>query len=363
MRGRLSTAARRSARLYIRRMSRRRQCARAISAAVLLGAGAWLAPVAARAADSAVVFMYHRVGEPQYPSTNIRPDQLDAQIAELKSGRYAVLPVPEIVRRLAAHEALPDRAIGLTVDDAYESFYRNGWPRFRAAGLPVTLFVATGAVGNPSMMSWDQIREIASQGATIGAHSAAHPHMVKLGVARSRADLARSNAKFKAELGAVPKLFAWPYGEYGLALKPLLAEAGYSAAFGQHSGAIGPGADFDYLPRFALNERYGDIDRFRLAANTLPLPVRGVTPPDPTLGARDNPPAVGFTVVDGVRGLGRLRCYFEGQPAKIQRLGDDRIEVRFDAAFPVGRSRLNCTMPAGGGRWRWFGTQFYVPPN
>ncbi len=346
------------ARAYIRRMSRRRQCARALAA--LLALTALLPAATARAADSAVVFMYHRVGEPEYPTTDTRIDQLEAQIAELTSGRYAVLPVPEIVRRLAAGEALPDRAIGITIDDAFESFYRNGWPRFHAARLPVTLFVATGAIGNPGMMSWNQIREIAAQGATIGAHSAAHPHMTALGPTLARADLAKSKAAFAAELHAAPTLFAWPYGEYALALKPLLAAFGYTAAFGQHSGVIGPGADFAYLPRFALNEHYGDIDRFRLAANALPLPVRGMTPADPALVPHGNPPAVGFTVADGIARLDRLHCYLNGVPARLQRLGDRRIEVRFASPFPPGRSRLNCTMPAEGGRWRWLGTQFVV---
>jgi peptidoglycan/xylan/chitin deacetylase (PgdA/CDA1 family) len=347
-------------RAHNKSFARRRHPAHTVAAAMALAGATWLAAAPARAGESAVVFMYHRFGDRAYPSTDIRLDQLDAQIAELKSGRYAVLPVPEILRRLAARAALPDRAIGLTVDDAYESFYRNGWPRLKAAGLPVTLFVATDAIGHPGMMTWDQIREVKAAGATIGAHSAAHAHMVALGAERAGADLVRSNARFKAALGAAPTVFAWPYGEYALALKPLLTETGYVAAFGQHSGAIGPGADFAYLPRFALNEHYGEMGRFRLAANALPLPVRGVTPTDPTLGPRGNPPAFGFTVVEGVTRLDRLRCYFDGRTARLQRLGERRIEVRFEAPFRPGRSRINCTMPADGRRWRWFGTQFYV---
>ncbi len=340
-------------------MRRCRQPGRAIALlALALTLGFAAGP--AHAAESAVVFMYHRFGDHTYPSTNLTLEQLDAQIAELKSGLYTVLPVPEIVRRLKTRASLPERAIGLTVDDAYESFYRNGWPRLKAAGLPVTLFVATDAIGHPGMMTWDQIREVAGAGVTIAAHSAAHGHMVAMGVEKARADIARSNSAFKAELGGVPSLFAWPYGEYGLALQKLLTEAGYAAAFGQQSGAIGPGADFSYLPRFAMNEHYGEAGRFRLAANTLPLPVRGITPTDPTLSRSDNPPAFGFTVADEVSRLDRLRCYFDGETARLQRLGERRIEVRFEAPLPPGRSRINCTVPADGGRWRWFGMQFYV---
>ena len=31
------------------------------------------------------------------------------------------------------------------------------------------------------------------------------------------------------------------------------------------------------------------------------------------------------------------------------------MEVLFDGPFPPGRARLNCTAPAEGGRWHWFG--------
>jgi hypothetical protein len=45
----------------------------------------------------------------------------------------------------------------------------------------------------------------------------------------------------------------------------------------------------------------------------------------------------------------------------VERLGDNRIEVRFMKPLPKSRTRLNCTLPAGEGRWYWFGYQFYVP--
>ena len=115
------------------------------------------------------------------------------------------------------------------------------------------------------------------------------------------------------------------------------------------------------LPRFAMNEDYGDMGRFRLAVNALPLPVTDVTPADPLVGAA-NPPAMGFTVAGDIKGLDRLSCFMshEGR-ARLERLGERRFEVRVAKPFPKGRTRLNCTMPAEDGRWRWFGRQFYIP--
>jgi peptidoglycan/xylan/chitin deacetylase (PgdA/CDA1 family) len=322
------------------------------------------AGVPAWAADSAVVFMYHRFGETAYPTTNIRIEQFESHIKELKNGKYAVLPLPEIVAALREKRSLPDNAVALTVDDAFASVYTEAWPRLKAAGLPFTLFVATDPIDGRTagMMSWDQVRELAGSGVTIGAHTASHGHMPERSMAENTAEIEKSNARFKAELGGVPGLFAYPYGEMSRAIGALAEKSGYRAAFGQHSGVAWTDGNFYYLPRFALNEHYGDLDRFRLAARALPLPARDIIPADPMLGPGNNPPLFGFTVAEEVaKGAARLECYVSSQgKARIERL-DRRIEVRMPRAFAPGRGRINCTMPARDGRWRWFGMQFYIP--
>jgi len=143
-----------------------------------------------------------------------------------------------------------------------------------------------------------------------------------------------------------------------------VAEAGFTTAFGQHSGVVHKDTDPYFMPRFAMNEAYGDVARLRLAANAMPLRVRDVTPADPLLTSANNPPFFGFTVFgDALDGLSALNCYASGQGrARIDRLGRSRIEVRFQRPFPAGRVRINCTMRATKGRWRWYGMQFFVPP-
>jgi peptidoglycan/xylan/chitin deacetylase (PgdA/CDA1 family) len=321
---------------------------------------AFLSPPPAEAADSAVVFMYHRFGESTSPSTNIRIEQFEAHLKELAEGGYKVLALPAILSALKRGEALADKTIALTIDDAYLSVYGTAWPRLKAAGLPFTLFVATDPIDRKlrNYMNWDQIRELAKAGVTIGSQTARHLHMADASARANAADLKKSNARFVAELGVTPKLFAYPYGEASLAAKTLVIAEGFAAAFGQHSGVVHPKADFFYLPRFALNEAYGNVDRFRLAANALALPVSEITPRDPLL--TDNPPAFGFTVDPGLKQINRLACYHGGQgKLPIERLGQ-RIEVRPKLAFRPGRTRINCTMPGPGKRWRWFGMQFYV---
>lgn len=334
-------------------------------AVVALAAAGWAAapPSVALAENSAVVLMYHRFGEGKYPSTNITIAQFEAHIRELKSGAYTVLPVPEIIEALRLGTPLPERTVGITIDDAYLSVYTEAWPRLKAAGLPFTLFVATGPLDRklPDYMTWDNLREMAGAGVTIGHQTASHLHMAKASAERNGRDIARADGRFRANLGIRPKLFAYPYGEAGLAVEKLVRGADFAAAFGQHSGAAGGTDDPYYLPRFAMNEKYGDLARFRLVANTLALPVTDVVPADTVITGL-NPPAIGFTVIGNVKGLQRLTCFasHEGR-ATVERLGTNRIEVRVKTPFPKGRTRLNCTMPAKDGRWRWLGRQYYVP--
>ena len=318
---------------------------------------------AAFAADSAVVFIYHRFGEGTYPSTNITIEQFEAHLQELKSGDYAVLPLPQIIAALREGKELPERAVAITIDDAFFSVYTAAWPMLKAAGLPLTLFIATEAIdgGGKSYMTWDQVRELMQQGVTIGSQTETHLHMPLADAETIRADLVRSNARFLDELGIVPKLFAYPYGEASLDVQDAVRAAGFTVAFGQHSGVLHGKEDFFYLPRFAFNETFGNIERVRLAANALPLPVKDLTPRDILLQKDDNPPNFGFTVEGEIPDLDRLNCYASNQGiGQLERLGERRFEVRLAEPFPKGRARINCTLHTRDGHWRWYGRQFYI---
>lgn len=314
--------------------------------------------------SAATVIMYHRFGEQDYPSTNVRIEQLEAHVRELASGTYNVLPLERIVDAFRAGHDLPANAVAITIDDAYLSTYTEAWPRFRDAGLPFTIFVATDPVddGLANFLTWDQLREIRDGGGAIGHHTASHLHMVGASDERIWGEIRKASERYRQELGEIPRLFAYPFGEASRDVRDKIVKAGFTAAFGQHSGVAHQGADRFYLPRFPLNENFGSLERLRLAATALPLPVIDVTPLDFFLTR--NPPHFGFTVSSGVESLERLSCYTspdDGGPARVQRLGERRIEVRVDRPFPPGRARFNCTLPTREGRWRWFGMQFYVP--
>jgi poly-beta-1,6-N-acetyl-D-glucosamine N-deacetylase len=319
------------------------------------------------AAADAVAFMYHRFGESAYPSTNVRLEQFDAHLDHLAQAGYTVRPLEWIVARLNAGEALPDRTIAITIDDAYLSIYTEAWPRLRARGWPFTVFIATDPVdqGLPAHMSWDQVRELHEQGVTFANHSATHDHLVRRRPdenhadwrARVRADIERAQRRLIGELGSAPMLFAYPFGEYSLDLAEIVRGLGY-VALGQHSGAIGPLSDRRALPRFPMAEAFADIDEFRSKAASLALPVIEHEPWDPVVTDPSQAPRLTFRLADSDARLSELSCF----ASRVGRIAVEAIEgetrvftTRSPEPLPRGRSRYNCTAPSSEpGRFYWF---------
>ena len=54
-------------------------------------------------------------------------------------------------------------------------------------------------------------------------------------------------------------------------LKKLLKELGFKYAFGQHSGVIDETKDLWELPRFPINEKYGNLKRFKTLIENIAL--------------------------------------------------------------------------------------------
>jgi len=323
--------------------------------------------------DEAVVLMYHRFGDDRYPTTNIRVEQLEAQLDFLESHGYRVVPLADVVAAIRGDGELPDRAVAITVDDAYRSVYTGGYPRFRQRGMPFTVFVATDPVdgGQADFMTWDEMREMAEHGVTFANHGATHDSVIEVRgeegrsawLARVRADVSKGARRLGEELRPLPGVFAYPYGEYDESTAGVIADLGL-IAFGQHSGAIGPSSDRRALPRFPMAEAFADIGEFAVKVASRPLPVARVKPWDPV--TTDRRPRIEITLSATDARLDRLTCFVSGQGAVdvvwLEPRG--RFAVAPAKDLPAGRNRVNCTAPtAEGGRFYWFSHPWVVRPE
>ena len=309
--------------------------------------------------NSLAVFVYHRFGENNYPSTNVKMSQFKKHLEELTKNNYNVVSTEEIVDALINNRDLPEKTVALTIDDAFSSIYKKAWPLLREKRLPFTIFVSTGPVesGSKDYMNWEQIKEMANSGVTIGHHTKNHFHLVGKKKETIISEIEEASNDFLKNLGYVPSTFAYPYGEYSSEIKQITKNY-FKAAFGQQSGALYNGIDIFELPRFSLNENYGDLKRFKFAANSYGLKIKNVLPESKVI-TDTNPPLLGFTLLDDLEDS--IRCYpSHNIKADLIKLGNKRIEVRFDKAFPKGRTRINCTINDNK-KWRWSGFQFLNP--
>lgn len=310
----------------------------------------------------AVILMYHRFGEDRYPATNIRVEQFEEHLAYLQDNGFTVLPLPEVIDRFESGEPLPPRTVVITVDDAYSSALTVARPMLAAADMPWTLFVTTDQPDRQlgDFMSWDDIRELdADPMVTIGHHSGAHHHMPDHDAATNRHDIERANARFEAELGYVPDLIAYPFGEYSDAVLAVIREFDFRAGFGQHSGVAHPQEARLELPRFAMNENWGRMDRFEERVDTKPLPVSEIRPAD-SLVVDNNPPELSFALTDSAVQASQVGCFPSGGVDAVIERDGRRVTVVPQSPFRPGRARINCTAPYGDGSFRWFGRQFVV---
>ena len=313
--------------------------------------------------SSATVFMYHRFDEFKYPSTNIKSEQLKKHLIFITSNKYNIITNSTILSNIESNKQFLPKTISFTIDDAFLSFYQHGWPIFKKYKIPVTLFISTDVIDELhwNYMSWDNIRSFIAEGGSVGLHSASHAHLPLKNIDQVENDLTKSMKRFKEELGFIPDVFAYPYGEASNDIQTLLKKLGIKYAFGQHSGLIHNKSDLYYLPRFSLNENYGDIERFIFLANLKPLIVENFIPNEIFL-TKNSMQNIEFDILSKID-IEQLNCFSNSDGSwsslNIDSYTKNRVSLKLDKPFLSGRGRLNCTIKKND-EWLWFGHQFTI---
>ena len=70
------------------------------------------------------------------------------------------------------------------------------------------------------------------------------------------------------------KFFSYPFGEYSIEFKKIIKDLGFKYAFGQHSGVIDDTKKFVRTSKIPINEKYGEVKRFKTLMKTLPLNLK-----------------------------------------------------------------------------------------
>ncbi len=214
-------------------------------------------------------------------------------------------------------------------------------------------------------MNWEQILELhKDENVEIGNHSHSHEYLVEESPEVIKKDIVRSIKIFEEKLDHNSEFFSYPFGEYSLEFKKIIKDLGFKYAFGQHSGVIDETKDLWELPRFPINEKYGEIKRFSTLMKTLPLKFKKISPEDRYLLQSQNPPKVKIEFYENVKNLKQLNCFSnEGNKwrnSKILFKEERLLEIEIAEKFIGERGRINCSLRERDGFWRWLGIQYVV---
>ena len=310
-----------------------------------------------------ITIMYHRFEENKYPSTNIRMTDFKEHLEMIKKNNI------KFVNPLNFEDELNNnknqRKVLITIDDGYQSFYDNAWPILKESKIPFILFISTREVGKNGYMSWKNIKEIEKYDfVEIGNHSHTHDYLIDFDDVAIENDLKKSISIFEENLGKNSIFFSYPFGEYSLSLKKIVINLGFKYAFGQHSGVVDYTKNFFEMPRFPINEKYGETERFKTILKTLPFPYKSIQPKERYISDKNNPPRVSIQFYDNLKNLKNINCFSNEENkwrnSEINLDDKNKLTISLEGKFITERGRINCSLREVNGFYRWLGVQFVV---
>lgn len=314
------------------------------------------------------ILAYSRIGEDRLPDQSLTQDQFNEHLTEIQNGDYTVLKLEDAISAIRSNKTLPDNSIVLTFDGAYKSAAEYAFPKLIDAQIPFTVFYSSSTLDrkDPEYTDWKTLKRIAKHdNVTIGTLPAVYDHITYNADTDVLKAINTARQRHREEFKTEAHYLSYPYGEYSTALQQTAQTQGYKAALGLHSGVSHNGSDLFALPRYTMTEFFGSIDRFRMAARAMPLPIKDLVPADMKLNGGAF--KVGFTLPKELDGP--ISCFVDGeQQQNIERLGQ-RLEIRpEESLLNETRIRLNCTMQGpktedNEQTWRWLGLLYHRSPE
>jgi peptidoglycan/xylan/chitin deacetylase (PgdA/CDA1 family) len=248
----------------------------------------------ARLADGTVacaavpMLMYHSIAvgaARRFRRFAVDPCEFAAQMDYLGAAGYRSVTAADLIDSWSSGRPLPARPVVLTFDDAYTDFCSAALPVLREHDFLATLFVPTAYVGsnsrwnksvgeeNRGILSWHALRDIATEGIEVAAHSHTHPQLDRLPPAVLRDEINRSRHLAEDNLSVPVQGFAYPYGYWNHAARAAVATAGFRYGCVVDNLMTALGDDVLTLPRLTVNAGIGVTGLARLLS-AQPTPGR-----------------------------------------------------------------------------------------
>jgi len=227
------------------------------------------------------ILCYHRVG-PGSGKMTVSASSFEQQLDWLAANHYKVLRLKDLIGFLDGKQALPQRAVVLTFDDGYASYYKFAYPLLKKHGFPATVFLYTDFVGAGDALTWSQMQEMNASGLIdIQSHSKTHANLLERAPGESDAAYRqRMDTEARVPREVIEKRlsnevlsYAYPFGDVNEVVLEALARNRYRLA-----GTVTPGGNPAWAQPLMLRRTmiYGshDLEAFKARLQI----VRSFTP-------------------------------------------------------------------------------------
>jgi peptidoglycan/xylan/chitin deacetylase (PgdA/CDA1 family) len=329
---------------------------------------------------AAVILQYHHVSDTTPKSTSITPVQFEKHLQYLQDNNFKVVALSIIVEGIKTQQQLPDKSVAITFDDAYIDILTNAKPLLDKFGFPYTIFVNPAIINRNEKkseshsLSWAQLKAMADEGVIIANHGYEHDSLARIPqdeteqitqvqwLAQQTTLLTKAEAIIKEKTGQSWHYFAYPYGEYDVAIQSWVSSNGY-VGFSQQSGAVGLQSDLTSLPRFPASMPYDKISSLRDKLRSLPFTLSFKGNEAQTIFKFKETKSVTFTVESDDFYKAGLNCYVSGLGKQtIDWHDDNSFSINFSKDLPIGRVRGNCTAASISepGRYYWYSKPWFI---
>jgi len=180
---------------------------------------------------------------------SLSPKRFRTQLEMLMDAGFELVTVAELAR-LAGGETPPPGYAAISFDDGMRNNLTVALPIMQEYGLRATVYVTIGYLGGTSpwigpkgdnrMLSEEEVRDLATAGWELGAHTMTHPDLSTLDYDACRREIEDSKTALE-EIGGVPvETFAYPFGLYGPMAIAATRDSGLLAAVTTGSGSWAP---------------------------------------------------------------------------------------------------------------------------
>ena len=299
------------------------------------------------------VLMYHRIGDDRYPSTSISQELFEKHIKYLVDENINVLPITELSKYLKKEISLTNKTVFITIDDAYRSFFQNGFPILKKNKLPFGIFVSSDYVSSAEkseFMSWSMLKEVSNSNGLILNHSKSHESLLGMDIQTLKKEVEQNQIEIEKKIGKQPKIFSYPFGESSKSIEDVIRILNYEIAFSQHSAPIHTDQNKYRLPRYALNDEFGSLKRFKMIIQTKPLEIFDSSFDDSIV----NTDELDFSFLTKFPSE-LINCFVNNSAAMIKKDKGEKVTLYLSKLKNGVRYRINCTYIDQKGEILWYG--------